>query len=251
MFESPLAVISDVHGNRWALEAVLSDLERRRITHVVNLGDNLYGPLDPAGTAEILIRLNVPSVRGNEDRIIVEPCGDTEDSPTYRYVRKSLSRKHLRWLESLEMTLVAYEDFRLCHGSLERDDEYLLYEVLAGGVVLRAGESLAAKLPSLEQPVLLCGHDHLPRTVCLPDGRLIVNPGSVGLPAFTDDLPFPHVMEAGSPHARYGILSREKSGWRVEDIAVPYDWRSAAGAARENGRKDWAEWLQTGRAQIA
>ena len=45
-----IAVLSDIHGNRWALEAVLEDIERNPVDAVLNLGDVLYGPLDPGGT---------------------------------------------------------------------------------------------------------------------------------------------------------------------------------------------------------
>ena len=50
-----LAIIADIHGNREALEAVLQDIDRRGIRHIVNLGDHLTDPLDPAGTADLLI----------------------------------------------------------------------------------------------------------------------------------------------------------------------------------------------------
>ena len=65
---------------------------------------------------------------------------------------------------------------------------------------------------AIAQPVVLFGHDHLPALLSLPDGRLLVNPGSVGLPAYRDDLPFPHAMEAGSAHARYSIVTRLQTG---------------------------------------
>jgi hypothetical protein len=55
-------------------------------------------------------------------------------------------------------------------------------------------------------------------------------------------------MEAGSPHARYSIISGNAMGWRVENIAVPYDWESASKKALKTGRPDWAEWLKRGRA---
>ena len=250
MVKKQLAVISDVHGNRWALEAVLLDVERRGIRRIVNLGDSLYGPLDPARTAQILVALDLPTVRGNEDRIITERSEEKVASPTLCYVRDSLNVEHVRWLEGLERNRTAYADFFLCHGSPERDDEYLLEDVLETGISLRGSSALMARLSWLAQPVLLCGHDHVPRTVRLPNGKLIVNPGSVGLPAYADDVPFPHVMETGTPHARYTIVSRDKEGWRIEDIAVPYNWEAAAAVAAENGRPDWAEWLATGRAAV-
>jgi hypothetical protein len=96
--------------------------------------------------------------------------------------------------------------------------------------------------------VFLCGHDHVPCSVYLPETRLIVNPGSVGLPAYTDDLPYFHAMETGTPHARYSIISSSRDKWRVEDVSIPYQWELAAKMAMQNDRPDWAKWLKTGRA---
>ena len=76
----------------------------------------------------------------------------------------------------------------------------------------------------------------------------VVNPGSVGLPAYCYDSPRSHAMEAGSPHARYAIVDLDDARCRVEQIAVPYDWETAARTAATNGRHDWATWLRTGRA---
>jgi predicted phosphodiesterase len=245
-----LAVLSDIHGNRWALEAVLNDIKRREIKHIVNLGDCFYGPLDPRGTAQILVGLDIPTVRGNEDRIIVETPVGYEISPTLHYVHESLKPEHLQWLK---MTAVVYENFFMCHGSPQRDDEYLLVNVLETGVVRRKpGELTAALSLSSQDPpspqIFLCGHDHVPCSLYLPERQLIVNPGSVGLPAYTDDLPYFHAMETGTPHARYSIISRSGDKWRVEDISIAYQWELAANLAMQNDRPDWAKWLKTGRA---
>jgi hypothetical protein len=87
--------------------------------------------------------------------------------------------------------------------------------------------------------------------VRLADGRLVVNPGSVGLPAYTAETPHPHAMEAGTPHARWALLERPRSGaWRVELRATPYDVAAAATVAREHDRPDWAGWIETGRAAV-
>jgi hypothetical protein len=75
---------------------------------------------------------------------------------------------------------------------------------------------------------------------------LIVNPGSVGLPAYEDDLPEYHVVETGSHHARYSILEYTDGCWQVEMIAVPYEYHKAAEQARKNGRLDWDIGLRTG-----
>ena len=93
------AVIADIHGNRWALEAVLQDIERSGIQQVVNLGDNLTGPLDPAGTADLLIGRGIAGVCGNDDRVLFAPAG--EYSSSQRYTLEQLAPRHLDWLRSL------------------------------------------------------------------------------------------------------------------------------------------------------
>lgn len=242
-----IAVISDVHGNRWALEAVLDDVDRRAPDGLLDLGDSVYGPLDPGGCAAMLMERRIPSVCGNEDRVILEsPAGS--DSATLVYTRSCLSSEQRRWLERLPAVANVSSELFCCHGSPERDDEYLLEDVSRRGVALRPAEELTRRLAVVHRPVVLCGHSHFPRTIGLQDGRLIVNPGSVGLPAYRDAVPVPHAMETGSPHARYAILEKSGAGWRVELVSVPYDWEAASLAAAANGRADWAEWLRTGRA---
>ena len=77
---------------------------------------------------------------------------------------------------------------------------------------------------------------------------MLVNPGSVGLQAYTDDTPSPHFMETGDPRARYSIISGNKSEWIVENVRVDYNRETAAETAEKNNRPDWAQWLRTGRA---
>jgi predicted phosphodiesterase len=247
MTSPPIAVLSDVHGNRWALEAVLDDIRRRGIRDLVNLGDSLYGPLDPAGTAQILMALALPTVRGNEDRILLEKTEQHPGAVSLPFVRESLRPEHVAWLGTLPFSACLGDYFFLCHGTPERDDDYLLHEVTAAGCRRRPVAAVALKLAAVVQPIACCGHDHLPVSLRLPGGRHVVNPGSVGLPAYRDDQPFPHAMQSGSPHARYSIVTRSPSGLSVENIVVAYDWSSAAAVAVKNGRPDWAEYLRTGR----
>ncbi len=205
-------------------------------------------PLDPAGTADILLEIDIPTVSGNEDRIIVEMTSDNEISPTLSFVRKELSPLHMRWLESLTPKLVAFDNLFLCHGTPASDHKYLLRSVNASGLIDTSADELDQEVARVEQAVILCGHDHLPGNVRLRDGKLIVNPGSVGLQAYDDDTPFPHVVENGTPNARYCIISRKDDRWTVENVVLAYDWQAAASVAKKNGRADWAHWLTTGRA---
>ncbi|MEU4424880.1 metallophosphoesterase family protein [Actinoplanes sp. NPDC024001] len=95
--------------------------------------------------------------------------------------------------------------------------------------------------------LVLCGHTHLAGSVRLPDGTLVVNPGSVGWPAYADEVPFAHRMEAGSPHARYAVVDDVSGRWEVSMRSVAYPWERAARFAEGFGRADVAFALRTGR----
>jgi predicted phosphodiesterase len=241
-----LAVIADIHGNRWALEAVLQDIDRRGIQQVVNLGDHLTGPLDPAGTADLLIERDMLNICGNGDRVLFAPA--EELSSSQMYTQEQLTEAHLNWLRTLPVTAVVADELFICHGD-EFDVPYLLEQVVASGVFLRSTPAIEASVAAIALPVILCGYSHVPRTVSLPHGKLIVNPGSVGLPAYTMETPVPHAMESGSPHARYALLHRIRNAWQVEHVQVPYSSEVAAKVAYSNQRADWAAWLTTGRAR--
>jgi hypothetical protein len=82
--------------------------------------------------------------------------------------------------------------------------------------------------------------------VRVPSGPLVVNPGSVGLPAYDDVLPFPHVIGTVSPDARYALLERHALGWTVSLLSVPYAYAAMARLAESRNRPDWAHALATG-----
>lgn len=249
MSDLKIAVISDIHGNLWALDAVLADIEKRETKSIVNLGDSLYGPFDPAATADRLIDLSIPSILGNQDRVSLSP--PPASSHTLEYVNQSLSPRHFDWLKSLPVTDVMYNQIFLCHGTPDSDEVYLTEDMSKAGARLRDPEHIMADLVGVEQEIVLCGHSHIPRTVYLPNGKLVVNPGSIGLPAYWDDVPRPHIMESGCPHAKYAILARDSGAWLVEHLIVPYDWQIAAKTAEENNRSDWAKWIASGRAPLS
>lgn len=241
--DSTIAIIADIHGNRWALEAVLEDIARRHITQIVNLGDSVLGPLDPAGTADLLMGRGISSIRGNDDRVLFAP--PARPSPSQIFTREHLTGAHVEWLRAMPTTMILANELFLCHGTSNSDETFLLEEVSAQNVSLRSSTYIRLLIADVTQPVVLCGHSHLARAVYLPDGTLVVNPGSVGLPAYTED---GYSIEAGSPHARYALLSNTEHGWLVEHISLPYDWKQAANTAQINNRPDWATWIATGRA---
>lgn len=241
------AVLSDIHGNLLALDAVLADIAAQSIEQIVNLGDHLQGPLDPLGTVERLVPLALSSIRGNCDRLLYEAGTIFTEGSTLAQNRAALGAEHKHWLESMPQTLML-DDVLLCHGTPWADDVYLLEEVTPHGVRMKRTDEIAPIAHGIRASLILCGHSHQSRTLLIPNGPLLVNPGSVGLPAYTEESPHPHAMEAGSPHARYALVTRFRGTWQVAHRAVVYDWEAAARLAELNGRPDWAAWLRTGRA---
>ena len=78
-----------------------------------------------------------------------------------------------------------------------------------------------------------------------PENCLILNPGSVGCPAFAD-VPAAANFEHRSPHARYAILTQRQGKWSADLIALDYDWDRAAQHAAKLGFPKWATMLATG-----
>ena len=242
-----IAVLADIHGNVRALRAVIDDLRAVSPDTVVNLGDCLSGPLEAAETADLLISLAWQTVRGNHDRQLLdrppEKMGGSDQAAF-----AELKNHHKAWLANLEPTLEV-EDLLLCHGAPDDDLTYLTESVEDhGGVRLATRVEIGKRLRGAGAAVVLCAHSHVPRLVGLDDGRVVINPGSVGLPAYIDIEPIGHSMQVGAPHARYALLERRKANerWQVTFRVVEYDWDAAAERAKQKGREDWARWIRTG-----
>lgn len=240
-----IALLSDVHGNLAALEAVIADLERRSVDAVVDLGDLASGPLCPRETVERLRATGWVHLAGNHERqLLTRPPESLGASDAH--ARAELAAESLAWLAALPATLRFHDELFLCHGTPASDLVYLLETVERGYARLALPAEIDERLGSLSAAVVVCGHTHIPRSVRLADGRLIVNPGSVGLQAYVGDYPHLHAMETGSPDARYAVLERRADGWRSELLAVPYDSREMARLAGERGRPEWEHALLHG-----
>jgi predicted phosphodiesterase len=168
------------------------------------------GPLDAARTADLLIERGFPSVRGDQDRILVELW---QAGTSARSDFRQLERKHFDWMASMPPTLIYREDVFLCHGS-PRDDAAFWLDYIATDGSVRASpiDVIEADAEGIIARVILCGHTHVPRVIRLRDGRMIVNPGSVGLPGYDRQGPVSYVVEVGTPHACYAILENTREG---------------------------------------
>ena len=191
--------------------------------------------------------LSVVAIAGNHERqLLTLPAEELNASDAFTH--EKLGPERVKTLSGRKPSR-RIDDILLVHGSPASDLDYLLEDIAGGRPALRSPAEVAAMTSNLGEGVslLLCGHTHIPRAMLLASGVLVVNPGSVGLPAYDEpDCATPHRMEAGTPHARYAILSRTSGGWCVDFHLVDYDWRTAAEEARRADRPDWAYALLTG-----
>ena len=178
-----VALISDLHGNEVALEAVLADIARHGVDRVVCLGDvATLGPRPEAVLARIR-DLACPCIMGNHDAFMLDP----QLIRTYRetppivlqsvdWCRDRLSTQDLDFIRgfvpSLELDLGGGARLFLFHGTPRSHMEDLLCTTPPA----QLDEMLAGHTAT----VMACGHTHIPM-LRQHRGTLIVNPGSVGL----------------------------------------------------------------------
>ncbi|GAB3503867.1 metallophosphoesterase family protein [Amycolatopsis cihanbeyliensis] len=178
-----VAVLSDVHGVLPALEAVLAEPEVVAADLVLLTGDVAAGP-QPVATLDLLAGLGDRArwVSGNADRELVALAGGGETEipdPIAPWAAAQLTPAHLERLAALPATrrvdIRGLGPVLFCHAT-PRDDEEL---VLVDSPMWRWEEVLARVDTSVR--TVVCGHTHMPFTR-LVDRRLVVNPGSVGMP---------------------------------------------------------------------
>jgi putative phosphoesterase len=181
---SSVAVLSDIHGVLPALEAVLAEPAVATAERVVVTGDHTWGP-QPVEVLERLAGLGERCVlvRGNADRELLQMSRGADvglgDDPLSVWGAAQLTDAHRRMLDDMPETLTfrvdGFGDVLFAHATPRDDEEVVLVDSRRD----RWAEVLAALPASVETVVL--GHTHMP-FVRLVDGRLVVNPGSVGLP---------------------------------------------------------------------
>ena len=178
-----VALISDIHGNEIALEAVLDDIERAGVDRVVCLGDvATLGPR-PAAVIERLRALACPCILGNHDDFLLRPAlihGYTEATVVIEAVdwcRERLSADHFEFLRtflaSMEVPLGGGKTLLAYHGSPRSNMEDLL--------AVTAPHVLDRMLDGRRPQVMAGGHTHV-QLLRQHRGTVVVNPGSVGLP---------------------------------------------------------------------
>lgn len=236
------AILSDIHGNLPALEAVVADAGAQGCDAFVNLGDTLSGPLWPSETADYLMARDWPTIAGNHERQVLT-LPDDRMGESDRFARQQLDTGQLAWIAAQPATLELTADIFLCHGIPRSDLIHFLFSVDMSGIHDATETEIAERAGDRTERLILCGHSHIPGERRFGAGQRVVNPGSVGLQAFHDDNPVPYTVAIGDPRARYAIVDGDDVRFRQVD----YDHKSAATKAEREGRPDWGIGLRLGR----
>lgn len=211
-----VAVLGDVHGNAFALEAVLADMRSCAPDLLINLGDQVTGRADPLRAYELQRGLEAVEVLGSaEPRLL-------DDDPFHEWLRMQLPAEAIAHLMSLPLTArVAEGAIFACHGAPDDPEGHLFWSWQRGPYLASAAEDLRRAVEPLEARVVLCGHTHREALTVLDD-TLIVNVGAVG------------AQVGGDPRARWALLQERDGRWLVDFRRVSYDWDQAAGWVRAN-----------------
>ncbi len=228
-----LAILSDIHSNLHALDAVLAVCKRRGVTRFACLGDIVgYGAF-PAACVDRIRSLGCPVVQGNHDAYVASGKLDSDISPLARagveYSIAHLSPEDRRWLAALPIQLRLSQAVTLVHSSLHEPEEWHY---------VRISRLAEDSFEHQETPVCFFGHTHVSQIFLRrPNERpeslnranihfdrgecYLVNPGSVGQP------------RNGDAQAQFGLFDEE--AMTLEFAHVPYDVEAAVKAIQQAG----------------
>lgn len=234
-----IALISDIHGNKVALDTVVAELEREDVDQVVCLGDVAMTGPQPKEVLAQLRTLDWPVVMGNTDAWLLDPKPQEELSQVVQDIEnwgsEALGDEERAFVKTFRPTIeLALGNGRrlLCyHGSLRSFDDIVLPTT--------PEERLAELMGAVEADVLAGGHTHEQMVRVFGTG-LVVNPGSVGLPRVLRD----GELLWKPLWAEYAMLEAGEGRLRVELRRAPvaFEWLEAMVA--ESDMPHGERWLQ-------
>jgi putative phosphoesterase len=221
----PVAAIYDIHANLPALEAVLQDIRRAEVDHLVVGGDVFPGPM-PCETIKYLLDLDIPIqfIRGNGDREVLAKMGGKEtdwyrSAPeswrepvrwTAQQLQPELEQLLASWPETLCVEIRGLGEVLFCHATPRNDTECFTR--------LTPEERLLPIFAGIHAAIVVCGHTHMQFDRTVGEIR-VLNAGSIGMPF---GKPGAYWLLLGPDvqfrHTRYDL---GKAAERVRDTSYP------------------------------
>lgn len=217
-----VAVIADVHGNAFALQAVLAEVRAAAPELTFNLGDQIEGAANPALAAALQAELGAAEVRGNNEEKLWP--GGRRSEPSRRFgawLETQVKAADIARLAALPLSARALDGrVYACHGTPQSAWDSLLWvwqpeqAGQAGFYRSRDPRELRRIVEPLGAEVVLCAHTHRPGATRAGD-TLVVNAGAVSDQA------------DGDPRARWTLLEERGGHWSADFRTVPYDFGAA------------------------
>lgn len=229
-----IAVVTDIHGNLTALEAVHADLRDAAPDLVFHGGDIADSGSSPVAVLDRIRDLGWRGVRGNTDEMLAMPGALDEFAaaapgirpllPVIRemadFTREALGEDRLAWLRALPLALNEVPGLALVHAS-----------PASAWVSPQAGAEdgrLRDAFDSLERPVVIYGHIHRPFVRVLDDTMLVANCGSVGLPYDGDSRAAYLLITDGEPEIRRVVYDKDRELQALDSSRMPHARWTAA-----------------------
>jgi putative phosphoesterase len=231
-----IAVLSDIHGVLPALDAVLAEPDVQAAERIVLTGDIAAGP-QPVQVLDRLVSLadKVIWVRGNAERELVTLAtgGSTEiPDPIVPWAADQLRPDQIELLADLPHPVVVsvrgFGDVLCCHGTPRSDEEVVLVDTRLS----RWAEALAGA-----PDTVVCGHTHMP-FIRLVDRRLVINPGSIGMPY-------------GSTGAHWALLADGVAQLRRSEYDIEAARESIRRSCDYSDVDEWTDYFLNARASDA
>ncbi len=226
-------VLSDIHGNNVALDAVLSKVSPSRYDKLLVLGDNVGDGPCPDKVLSTLTDLNAIMIAGNREELATDHFNgfsETQSALQWKFMRDSLNylsaeqKKYISELSNQKRVDDGELSIKMVHGSPDSIRELLRFD---------DQKRLNECLDKIDENILLCGHNHFQFAYLNPDDKLVLNPGSVGLS-----------QKGESFRADYALINVHRNQFSFELNHTYYDGEKIKKEYLDRGLWDSTIWGQ-------
>ena len=222
-----IAIISDIHANFQALQAVLNDIKEQKCEKILCLGDLAMAGPEPEKVINFVKEQNWEIIQGNTDKMIAEFTPELAENVKKIFpvmgnaliddvsVLDETAKNYLKNLPEQKELEIEGVKILLVHGSPRRNNEDILPD--------RPIEEIEEIIKGVEADLIFCGHTHVPCGYQTNDKKTVVNVGSVGRPM------------TKNPNACYVVADFKNGEFSIEHRFVDYDRKTASDIMKSRG----------------